>query len=64
MEQLLERYLLNYTRWENLFVDYYRIDGAICTVYYRYDKSDPYKATLNINIWDMIEYLNPPLPRG
>lgn len=56
MESLLKRYLKNYSYWEYIDIDYYNVDGAVCTVAFYTDESKYYKETLNINIWDMLVF--------
>lgn len=58
MENLLERYLKNYQNWENIYIGNYNVDGAICTVTFYTDESRHYRETININIWDMLLFLN------
>ena len=58
MEKLLERYLKSYHNWENIYIGNYNVDGAICTVIFYTDESRYYKQTTNINIWDMLVFLN------
>jgi hypothetical protein len=58
MENLLERYLKSYHNWGNIYIDNYNIDGATCSVTFYTDESRYYKETTNINIWDMLVFLN------
>ena len=58
MEKLLERYLRSCRYWENIYIGNYNIDGAICTVTFYTDESRHYKETTNINIWDIVVFLN------
>lgn len=58
MEKLLEKYLKSYSSWDNIFINHWNIDGAICTVNYYTDESRHYKEIINVNIWDMLIFLN------
>lgn len=58
MEKLLEQYLKSYHNWENIYIGNYSVDGAICTVTFYTDESRYYKETTNINIWDILVFLN------
>jgi hypothetical protein len=58
MENLLERYLKKLHNWQNIYIGHYDVDGAICSVTFYTDESRYYKETTNINIWDMLVYLN------
>jgi hypothetical protein len=58
MEKLLEKYLINYSDWGDIYIGDYYIDGAICSVTFYTDPSRYYKETTNINVWDMLMFLN------
>jgi hypothetical protein len=58
MKKLLENYIKSIDSWDCILVDYYNIDGANCEVIYYTDESKYYKETRNINIWEMLIYLN------
>jgi hypothetical protein len=55
MEELLRKYLLKKLDWENITISNYDVDGANCCVKYIVDGC---KETLNINIWDIVVFLN------
>jgi hypothetical protein len=58
MEKLLKQYLMHYHNYEHIFIDYYNIDGATCEVIYATDDDGSYKKKININVWDMLIFLN------
>lgn len=58
MKEILTKYLQSEDNWETIIVDYWNIDGANCEVIYYTDKSRYYKETKNINVWDMLMFLN------
>jgi len=58
MEELLEKYLKGNGSNENVYIDYYHIDGAVCSVKYFTDKERNYREYDNINIWQMLLFLN------
>jgi hypothetical protein len=55
MEELLRKYIVKYFNWENVEILGYDVDGAMCCVRY---KIDGCRETLNLNIWDMVVFLN------
>lgn len=58
MKNTLTKYIQQTDNWENIIVDYWNIDGSNCEVSYYTDSSGHYKETKNINIWDMVIFLN------
>ena len=56
MEELLKKYITKYLNaWEDVEIISYNVEGATCCVTYRlYGCRDK----LNINIWDMVVFLN------
>lgn len=58
MEKLLEKYLRNYYKNEDITIRNYNVDGAICFVKFNTDESKYYTEQININIWEMVVYLN------
>jgi len=58
MEELLKKYLQKKFDWEYIDIGRYDIEGAICTVNYYTDDSYHYKEQTNINIWEMLVFLN------
>lgn len=54
MKELLTKYIQSQDSWEDIYVDYWNVDGANCEVVYYTDKAKYYKETKNINIWDML----------
>ena len=55
MEELLRKYIVKNFNWENVEILGYNVDGATCCVRY---KIDGCRETLNLNIWDMVVFLN------
>jgi hypothetical protein len=63
MEDLLKKYLLKKylqkeNNWNYIYITYWEVDGANCEVTYYTDESRHYKEHSNINIWDMMIFLN------
>lgn len=58
MKNILTKYIQQTDNWETIIVDYWNIDGSNCEVSYYTDNSRHYKETKNINIWDMLIFLN------
>lgn len=60
MKKLIEDYLMNYHGWSSIYIDYYNVDGATCDVKFRfrYFDSDFNHEKVNINVWDMLVFLN------
>lgn len=58
MEELLKKYIQKQNQWEDIYIDYWNVDGATCDVTYYTDSSKHYKEKVNINIWDMMIFLN------
>ena len=58
MENLLKKYIQKQADWEDIYIGYYNVDGATCEVTYYTDYDRNYKETMNINIWDMMVFLN------
>lgn len=58
MEKLLEIYLKSVENWEYINIRNWNVDGATCFVEYYTDESKYYKETKNINVWDMLVFLN------
>ena len=58
MEVLLEKYLRENSGNKNIYIDYYHVDGAVCSVKYFTDEERHYREYDNINVWDMLLYLN------
>ena len=59
MEELLKKYIINKTGIETVSIYSHIIDGAICTVSYYSDGTKSYNNVMNINIWNMLIFLNP-----
>lgn len=58
MQKLLERYLKSIENSEYINIRNWNVDGATCFVEYYTDESNYYKETKNINVWDMLVFLN------
>ena len=58
MEDLLKKYLQKENNWDYIYITYWNVDGANCVVTYYTDESKHYKEQSNINIWDMMIFLN------
>ena len=58
MKELLEKYLINYLNYGDIIIDNYLINGSMLSVTYYTDDSRHYKETTNINVWDMLIFLN------
>ena len=58
MEDLLKKYLQKENNWDYIYITYWNVDGASCEVTYYTDESKYYKEKSNINIWDMMIFLN------
>jgi hypothetical protein len=58
MEELLTKYLKSAENWDYIVINHYNIDGANCEVVYYTEESKYYRETMNINIWDMLIFLN------
>ena len=58
MEDILKRYIQKYHNWEYIYIGYYNVDGANCEVKFYTDESKYYSEKININIWDMLIFLN------
>jgi len=58
MKQLLEKYLRIYFENEEIHIIYYNVEGATCETEFYLDKSEYYRDTKDINIWDMLVFLN------
>jgi UDP-glucose 4-epimerase len=58
MEKLLERYIKSIEKWKYVCISYFDVDGANCFVEYYTDEFKIYKETKNINVWDMLVFLN------
>ena len=58
MEDILKKYIQKYHNWEYIYIDYYNVDGANCEVKFYTDESKYYSEKININIWDMLIFLN------
>lgn len=59
MESLLKKFLLyKNDHLTKIYIDYYNIDGANCEVKFSPDDSGYYTEKININIWEIVEFLN------
>ena len=58
MEELLTKYLKSTENWDYIMVNYYNIDGANCEVVYYTDESHYYTEKKNINVWNILIFLN------
>lgn len=58
MDKLLEKYLKRIGNYEYIHIDYWNVDGAICSVTFYTDLSTYFKTDMNINVWDMLVFLN------
>ena len=58
MEEILKKYIQKINNWKDIYIDYHNIDGANCEVIFYTDVSRQYKENININIWDMMIFLN------
>ena len=58
MEDLLKKYLQKENNWDYIYITYWNVDDANCEVTYYTDESKHYKEQSNINIWDMMIFLN------
>lgn len=61
-EEELKRLLLLYIK-ENqnldyVKIDYYNVDGTICSVKFYTEESQHYKEHININLWRFIAFIN------
>jgi UDP-glucose 4-epimerase len=56
--EILKKYIRKHHDWEYIDFDYFNIDGANCEVKFYTDESHCYIETININIWDMVMFLN------
>ncbi len=56
MEELLKKYITKYlSAWEDVEILNYTVEGATCSVNYEMYGC---KGDLNINIWDVVAFLN------
>jgi len=56
MEELLKKYITKYLNaWEDVEIISYNVEGVTCSVDY---ETYGCKENLNINIWDMVVFLN------
>ena len=58
MESILERYLRSYYKIDTITVDYYIVDGATCEVRFYIDECADNRVGMNINVWEMLAFLN------
>lgn len=58
MEEILLKYLKKRKHWDEIIIAGFQIDGAICSVDFHTDPSRQYRETENINIWEMLIFLN------
>lgn len=58
MEKLLIKYLKEKFKHDYVDLAYHNVDGAICKIKYYTDESHHYHESANINIWDMLVFLN------
>lgn len=58
MEDLLKKYIISVLEWEYVDIQIYNIDGSTCSVNFYTDEYNTHKEYININIWEMLEFLN------
>jgi len=58
MYDILKRYIQKYYNLEYIIIDGYIVDGANCEVKFYTDGGKYYHKQININIWDMLVFLN------
>ena len=58
MEELLKKYLESIYDYGIIKIRYYNIEGSNCSVSFWTDNDKMYKERMNINIWDMLIFLN------
>lgn len=59
MKELLKRYLSKqYNWWDEVHILSFNVDGAVCSVDITHDLEHSNVEHENINIWDMILFLN------
>ena len=58
MEDLLKNFIIQVYKYPHVDIDHYIIDGANCTVNFYTDDGRYYRETVNINVWEMIGFLN------
>ena len=58
MKKILKEFLKKKYNWEYIEIDNYDVDGAICSVKFYTDITRTESEKENINIWDMLVFLN------
>lgn len=58
MIEILKKYLEHLHDLETIDIDHYNIDGANCEVTFYTDISAYHIEHANINVWDMVKFLN------
>lgn len=58
MEELIEDYLRSIYGEYAISIKNWNVDGANCYVEFYMDEYKYYKESLNINVWDMLVFLN------
>tara|TARA_R110000782_G_scaffold269509_1_gene367758 strand:+ start:116 stop:301 length:186 start_codon:yes stop_codon:yes gene_type:complete len=58
MKKLLEKYLKEEYDVDYISINHWSVDGAVCEVVYFTDEAEFYREQKNINVWDMLIFLN------
>lgn len=58
MNDILKEYIQKYYNLEYIYIEHYHVDGANCEVKFYTDEYRNYSEKINVNIWDIVIFLN------